>query len=62
MYAKGESERILGEAFKRNGKRKEVLITSKIFLSGHMKPNFKEKEEDKWVVRRETSGTFDFRN
>ena len=31
IYAGGESERILGEAFKRNGKRPEVLITSKVF-------------------------------
>lgn len=31
VYAGGESERILGEAFKRNGKRKDVLITSKVF-------------------------------
>ena len=31
IYADGESERILGEAFKRNGKRSEVLITSKVF-------------------------------
>ncbi len=31
IYASGESERILGEAFKRNGKRSEVLITSKVF-------------------------------
>jgi aryl-alcohol dehydrogenase-like predicted oxidoreductase len=27
IYAKGESERILGEAFKRNGRRGDVLIT-----------------------------------
>jgi aryl-alcohol dehydrogenase-like predicted oxidoreductase len=31
IYAKGESERILGEAFKRNGRRGDVLITSKVF-------------------------------
>jgi len=31
VYADGESERILGEAFKRNGKRKNILLTSKVF-------------------------------
>lgn len=31
IYARGESERILGEAFKRNGKRNDILITSKVF-------------------------------
>jgi aryl-alcohol dehydrogenase-like predicted oxidoreductase len=31
-YADGESERILGQAFKQNGKRKDVLITSKVFM------------------------------
>lgn len=31
IYAKGESERILGEAFKRNGKRKDIILTSKVF-------------------------------
>lgn len=32
VYAGGESERILGEAFARNGKRKDVFITSKVFM------------------------------
>ena len=31
IYAKGESERILGEAFQRNNKRKDVILTSKVF-------------------------------
>ena len=31
IYAKGESERILGEAFQRNKKRKDVILTSKVF-------------------------------
>jgi aryl-alcohol dehydrogenase-like predicted oxidoreductase len=31
IYAGGESERIIGEAFRQNGKRKEVFITSKVF-------------------------------
>jgi aryl-alcohol dehydrogenase-like predicted oxidoreductase len=31
VYANGESERILGEAFKRNGKRKDILLTSKVY-------------------------------
>jgi aryl-alcohol dehydrogenase-like predicted oxidoreductase len=31
IYVKGKSERILGEAFVRNGKRKDVIITSKVF-------------------------------
>jgi len=39
IYAQGESERILGEAFKRNGKRKDVLITSKVFNKMGPGPN-----------------------
>jgi aryl-alcohol dehydrogenase-like predicted oxidoreductase len=31
VYAEGESERILGDALRRSGKRAEVLITSKVF-------------------------------
>lgn len=31
VYANGESERILGEAFTRNGKRKDILLTSKVY-------------------------------
>ena len=31
IYADGDSERILGEALRRNGKRKEVFVTSKVF-------------------------------
>jgi len=32
VYAEGESERILGEAFSQNGKRKEVFLASKVFM------------------------------
>jgi aryl-alcohol dehydrogenase-like predicted oxidoreductase len=39
IYAQGESERILGEAFKRNGKRQDVLITSKVFNKMGPGPN-----------------------
>jgi aryl-alcohol dehydrogenase-like predicted oxidoreductase len=39
VYAEGESERILGEAFSRNGKRQEVLITSKVFMRTGEGPN-----------------------
>lgn len=39
IYAQGDSERILGEAFKRNGKRKDVLITSKVFNRTGSGPN-----------------------
>jgi aryl-alcohol dehydrogenase-like predicted oxidoreductase len=31
IYAGGESERILGEALRRDGKRSDVLVTSKVF-------------------------------
>lgn len=39
IYAQGASERILGEAFKRNEKRKDVLITSKVFNRMGSGPN-----------------------
>lgn len=39
IYANGESERILGEAFVQNGKRKEVFITSKVFNKTGSGPN-----------------------
>jgi aryl-alcohol dehydrogenase-like predicted oxidoreductase len=39
IYAGGESERILGEALKRSRKRKEVLITSKVFQRTGPGPN-----------------------
>lgn len=39
VYAEGESERILGEAFSRNGKRQEVFITSKVFMRTGEGPN-----------------------
>ena len=39
IYAQGESERILGETFKRNQKRKDVLITSKVFNRMGSGPN-----------------------
>lgn len=39
VYAEGESERILGDAFSQNGKRKEVFITSKVFMRTGAGPN-----------------------
>jgi len=39
IYAGGESESILGEALYRNGKRKDVLITSKVFMRTGPGPN-----------------------
>jgi aryl-alcohol dehydrogenase-like predicted oxidoreductase len=39
VYAGGMSERILGEALARNGKRKDVLITSKVFMKTGPGPN-----------------------
>jgi len=39
VYAEGESERILGEAFARNGKRKDIFITSKVFMKTGLGPN-----------------------
>jgi aryl-alcohol dehydrogenase-like predicted oxidoreductase len=39
VYAEGESERILGEALARNGKRKDIFITSKVFMSTGPGPN-----------------------
>ena len=39
VYANGESERILGEAFRRNGKRKDVLLTSKVYNRMGPAPN-----------------------
>src|SRR4030042_6005538 len=39
IYAGGESESILGEALARNGKRKDVLITSKVFMRTGPGPN-----------------------
>jgi aryl-alcohol dehydrogenase-like predicted oxidoreductase len=39
VYAEGESERIIGEALARNGKRKEVFITSKVFMKTGPGPN-----------------------
>lgn len=39
VYAEGESERIVGEALARNGKRKEVFITSKVFMRSGPGPN-----------------------
>jgi aryl-alcohol dehydrogenase-like predicted oxidoreductase len=39
VYAEGETERILGEAFSRNGKRHEVFITSKVFMRTGERPN-----------------------
>jgi len=39
VYAEGESERILGEALARNGKRKDVFITSKVFMRSGPGPN-----------------------
>jgi len=39
VYAEGESERILGDALFQNGKRKEVFITSKVFMRTGDGPN-----------------------
>jgi len=39
VYAEGESERILGEAFARSGKRKDIFITSKVFMRTGPGPN-----------------------
>jgi len=39
VYAGGESERILGEALKRRGKRKDVFVTSKVFMRSGPGPN-----------------------
>jgi len=39
VYADGDSERILGEALARSGKRKEVLITTKVFMKSGPGPN-----------------------
>jgi 1-deoxyxylulose-5-phosphate synthase len=39
VYAEGESERILGQAFSRNAKRHEVFITSKVFMRTGEGPN-----------------------
>ena len=39
IYAEGMSEKILGKALKRNGRRHEVLLTSKAFLPSSNRPN-----------------------
>ena len=39
VYAEGRSEQILGKALKLNGKRHEVLVTSKAFLPTSERPN-----------------------
>ncbi len=39
VYANGASERIIGEALKRDGKRKDILLTSKVFLRVGDRPN-----------------------
>jgi aryl-alcohol dehydrogenase-like predicted oxidoreductase len=39
IYSGGESERILGEALSRNGKRKHTLISSKTFMPSGPGPN-----------------------
>jgi len=39
VYAEGESERILGQALKRNGKRKDVFVTSKVYMKTGPGPN-----------------------
>ena len=39
VYAEGRSEQILGKALKRNGKRHEVLVTSKAYLPTSDRPN-----------------------
>lgn len=32
VYAEGDSERMMGETLARNGKRKEVFLTSEVFM------------------------------
>jgi aryl-alcohol dehydrogenase-like predicted oxidoreductase len=39
IYSGGESERVLGEALSRDGKRKQALITSKAFMASGPGPN-----------------------
>ena len=39
VYADGKSERILGEALKKNGKRRQVFITSKVYWPTGSGPN-----------------------
>jgi len=39
VYANGESEKILGEALGRSGKRKDVFVTSKVFMKSGPGPN-----------------------
>jgi len=39
IYSGGESERVLGEALSRNGKRKRALITSKAYMPSGPGPN-----------------------
>jgi aryl-alcohol dehydrogenase-like predicted oxidoreductase len=39
IYADGESERILGEALARNGKRGDVFVTTKVFMRSGPGPN-----------------------
>ncbi len=39
VYADGESERIIGEALSDSGKRKDVFVTSKVFLPTGSGPN-----------------------
>jgi 1-deoxyxylulose-5-phosphate synthase len=39
VYAEGESERILGQAFSQNRKRNEVFLTSKLFMRTGNGPN-----------------------
>jgi 1-deoxyxylulose-5-phosphate synthase len=39
VYAEGRSEQILGKALKRNGKRHEVLVSSKAYLPTSDQPN-----------------------
>ena len=39
IYADGESESIIGEALAENGKRKDVIVTSKVFLPTGNGPN-----------------------
>jgi len=39
VYAGGESEKILGEAFHQNGKRKDVFVTSKVYMKKGPGPN-----------------------
>jgi aryl-alcohol dehydrogenase-like predicted oxidoreductase len=39
VYSEGKSEQVIGNALKRNGKRHDVLVTSKAYLPTSDRPN-----------------------